>query len=50
MISEDLDEIMNVSDRIAVIYKGQVMGVVSADEIKREEIGLLMAGIRDGVK
>ena len=50
LISEDLDEIMNVSDRIAVIYKGQVMGVFDAEEIKREEIGLLMAGIRDGVK
>lgn len=50
LVSEDLDEVMNVSDRIAVIYKGQIMGIVKADTISREEIGLLMAGIQDGVR
>ena len=48
LISEDLDEILNVSDRIAVIYKGQIMGIMSAAETDRESIGLLMAGIQGG--
>jgi simple sugar transport system ATP-binding protein len=45
LISEDLDEIFNLADRIAVMYKGQVMGVFDASQVTREEIGLLMAGI-----
>lgn len=48
LISEDLDEILNVSDRIAVIYKGQIMATMSAEEADRESIGLLMAGIQTG--
>jgi ABC-type uncharacterized transport system ATPase subunit len=48
LISEDLDEILNVSDRIAVIYKGVIMGVMSAEDADRENIGLMMAGIQPG--
>ncbi|MFC2083159.1 ABC transporter ATP-binding protein [Candidatus Bipolaricaulota bacterium] len=44
LISEDLDEIMQMSDRILVIYEGQVMGIVPAEDAKIEEIGLMMAG------
>ena len=47
LISEDLDEIFNLSDRIAVIYKGRIMGVYNVDEISREKVGLLMAGIEE---
>ena len=47
MISEDLDEIFNVSDRIAVIYNGRIMGVFEAGEVSREKIGLLMAGVEE---
>ena len=50
LISEDLDEIFNLADRIAVMYKGQVMGIFDAQEITREEIGLLMAGICERVE
>lgn len=50
LLSEDLDEIFNLSDRIAVMYKGQVMGVFDAAEVTREEIGLLMAGICERVE
>lgn len=46
LISEDLDEIMALSDRIAVIYEGEIMGEVPVEEAKAEELGLLMAGVR----
>jgi len=45
LISEDLDEIMGLSDRIAVIYEGKIMGIVDADEATPERLGLMMAGV-----
>jgi ABC-type uncharacterized transport system ATPase subunit len=45
MISEDLDEVFGVSDRIAVMYEGQVMGIVDPKTTTREQVGLLMAGV-----
>lgn len=47
MISEDLDEIFNVSDRIAVIYNGRIMGVFNAHDVDKEKIGLYMAGLEE---
>jgi ABC-type uncharacterized transport system ATPase subunit len=44
LISEDLDEILALADRIAVLYEGRVMGVVPRQEADVEELGLLMAG------
>ncbi len=44
LISEDLEEIMSLSDRILVIFEGRVMGIVEADGAEIEELGLLMAG------
>jgi simple sugar transport system ATP-binding protein len=44
MISEALEEIMTLSDRIAVIYEGEIMGVVRSEDAELEEIGLMMAG------
>jgi simple sugar transport system ATP-binding protein len=44
LVSVELDEIMALSDRIAVMYEGEIVGSVNADEITREELGLLMAG------
>ncbi|MFB0551168.1 MAG: ABC transporter ATP-binding protein [Nitrososphaeria archaeon] len=44
LISEDLEEIMSLSDRIAVLYEGRIMGIVPAEKAKIEEIGLMMAG------
>lgn len=46
LISEDLDEIQNLSDRIAVIYEGQIMGIVKRGEADAKELGLMMAGVR----
>ncbi|MCB0043918.1 MAG: ABC transporter ATP-binding protein [Caldilineaceae bacterium] len=45
LISEDLDEILALSDRIAVIYEGRIMGVVDRDATNAEELGLMMAGV-----
>lgn len=45
LISEDLDEIFALSDRIAVLYEGQIMDIVSRDEATPEKLGLLMAGV-----
>jgi len=46
LISEDLDEIRNLSDRIGVMYEGQLMGIVDPGEVTVEELGLMMAGTR----
>ncbi|MBN2502447.1 MAG: ABC transporter ATP-binding protein [Anaerolineales bacterium] len=45
LISEDLDEIMALSDRIAVLFEGKVMGILDHEEATREKLGLLMAGV-----
>jgi simple sugar transport system ATP-binding protein len=45
LISEDLDEIRALSDRIAVMYEGRLIGIVERDQATVEEIGLIMAGI-----
>jgi simple sugar transport system ATP-binding protein len=45
LVSSELDEIMALSDRIAVMYKGEVIGVVPRAEATRENLGLLMAGV-----
>ena len=44
LISEDLDELMTLSDRIAVMYEGRIMGEVDAATAAVDEIGLMMAG------
>jgi ABC-type uncharacterized transport system ATPase subunit len=44
LISEDLDEIMALSDRIAVIYEGQIMGILPAVQVNLDQLGLMMSG------
>ncbi|WP_174735067.1 ATP-binding cassette domain-containing protein [Mesobacillus harenae] len=44
LISFELDEIMNVSDRIAVIYEGEIVAVVDPKQTTEQQLGLLMAG------
>jgi len=46
LVSSELDEIMALSDRIAVMYKGGIIGVVPREEATREGLGLLMAGVQ----
>ena len=42
--SSELDEVLALADRIAVIYRGRIVGVVDRADASRELIGLLMAG------
>ncbi|MDT8897522.1 MAG: ABC transporter ATP-binding protein [Thermanaerothrix sp.] len=48
LISEDLDEIRALSDRIAVIYEGEIVGIVDGPSATAEQLGLMMAGVREG--
>jgi general nucleoside transport system ATP-binding protein len=44
LISEDLDEILALSDRIAVIFQGEIMGILDREDATLEKLGLMMAG------
>ncbi|MBU0513000.1 MAG: ABC transporter ATP-binding protein [Chloroflexi bacterium] len=44
MISEELEELLSLSDRIAVIYEGKIMGILDADQADINQIGLMMTG------
>lgn len=44
LVSEDLDELMTICDRIAVMFEGRVMGILPAEDANRDELGLMMAG------
>ncbi|MFJ7976467.1 ABC transporter ATP-binding protein [Peribacillus sp. NPDC096379] len=44
LISFELDEILNVSDRVAVIYEGEIVAIVNPRETTEQELGLMMAG------
>jgi len=46
LISEDLDEVLALSDRIAVIFEGRIMGEMGREEATPEKLGLLMAGVQ----
>lgn len=46
LVSPELDEIMQLSDRIAVMYRGKIIAIVSSAEVTKEEVGLLMAGVQ----
>jgi simple sugar transport system ATP-binding protein len=45
LVSADLDEILTLSDRIAVMYDGKILAIVAANEASREMLGQLMAGV-----
>jgi len=45
LVSTELDEIMQLSDRIAVMFKGQILDILPIEQATKESIGLLMAGI-----
>ncbi|MDD5467237.1 MAG: ABC transporter ATP-binding protein [Anaerolineales bacterium] len=48
LVSPELDEIMTLSDRIAVMYSGKILAILPAEEATLEGLGLLMAGIQEG--
>jgi simple sugar transport system ATP-binding protein len=45
LISEELDELMDLSDRIAVIFKGEIRKTLERKEASRRKLGALMAGL-----
>jgi simple sugar transport system ATP-binding protein len=47
LISEDLDEVLQLSDRVLVIYNGKIVGEMQREELDKERIGMWMAGIHD---
>jgi simple sugar transport system ATP-binding protein len=47
LISEDLDELLALSDRVIVLYEGEVVGQMPVDEATPERLGLLMAGQKE---
>lgn len=49
LVSAELDEILSLSDRIAVMYKGRILETLDAKDATREQLGLLMAGVKEGV-
>lgn len=48
LVSEDLDEVLQLSDRIAVMYRGEFMGMFNAENVDVERIGLMMGGVKVG--
>jgi ABC-type uncharacterized transport system ATPase subunit len=46
LVSPELDEIIALSDRIAVMYKGQIVDIVPATKVNKAYLGLLMAGVK----
>lgn len=46
LISEDLDEVLSLSDWVAPIYEGKLVGIIPGEEAKRESVGAMMAGSR----
>jgi len=50
LVSSELDEIMQLADRIAVMFRGKIIDVVSAKGANKRQIGLLMAGVQSDMK
>lgn len=45
VISEELEELLNICDRIAVIYEGEILDILEREDFSKSKIGLLMAGV-----
>jgi simple sugar transport system ATP-binding protein len=48
LLSEDLDELLLLCDRIATLYRGQIVGVLDRSEFDRYQIGRMMSGVKTG--
>ncbi|MGD9181954.1 MAG: ABC transporter ATP-binding protein [Desulfobacterales bacterium] len=46
LVSEDLEELITVADRIAVLFEGKVMGIIPSNKAETEKLGLMMAGLK----
>ena len=49
LISEDLEEVRSLSDRIAVIYEGRIVGILPCNDATEEVLGLMMSGAKEAV-
>ena len=49
LVSPELDEVVNLADRIAVMYAGRILAILPAEQATREQLGLLMAGVTESV-
>jgi ABC-type uncharacterized transport system ATPase subunit len=47
LVSPELDEVLSLADRVAVMYEGQIIATLPAAEATKERVGLLMAGVRE---
>ena len=47
LVSPELDEVMSLSDRIAIMYEGEIVDIVSAGQLTKEDIGLRMCGWKE---
>ena len=46
IVSTELDEVLALGDRVAVMFDGEIVGILPAAEATRERVGLLMGGVR----
>lgn len=46
LVSTELDEVLELSDRIAVMYRGEIIDILDADKVTKNQVGLLMAGVK----
>ncbi|MBW2410505.1 MAG: ABC transporter ATP-binding protein [Deltaproteobacteria bacterium] len=47
LISEDLEELVSVADKIAVLFEGRIMGILPSEEADIERLGMMMAGVEE---
>ena len=45
LVSEDIEELVTVADRIAVLFEGKIMGILPSSEANTETLGMMMAGV-----
>lgn len=50
LVSADLEEVLSLSDRVAVMYEGRIMGILDAEEANRDNVGMLMMGGEEVMK
>jgi simple sugar transport system ATP-binding protein len=50
LVSPELEEVMSLSDRIAVVFEGKILDIMPVEQATREKLGLLMAGVQESVQ
>jgi general nucleoside transport system ATP-binding protein len=45
LISAELEELMNLADRIAVMFEGRIVGILDAASVTQEKLGLMISGV-----